>query len=158
MNWFGAPWPSYICYDGPGGSLALREDMRVERPVGSRCVQCETPIDVLDRGVIMGRAIVSRTALDRGELDAARLQRDAMHAECLVHSTSCRGCDQTRPPREAARRVWADLVGFCCPLCGRRSVNHDDIRHGYCGACHEFFPDVALPDFGQDNGNCAPSA
>ena len=29
-----------------------------------------------------------------------------------------------------------------CPKCLRISFNADDIRHRYCGACHEFHDDM----------------
>ena len=25
-----------------------------------------------------------------------------------------------------------------CPKCGMKSYNENDIKHGYCGNCHEF--------------------
>jgi hypothetical protein len=28
--------------------------------------------------------------------------------------------------------------GFTCPRCGRTSHHPDDIREGYCGACHDW--------------------
>jgi hypothetical protein len=28
--------------------------------------------------------------------------------------------------------------GFSCPKCGRTSHHPDDIREGYCGACHDW--------------------
>lgn len=27
---------------------------------------------------------------------------------------------------------------FTCPKCTRTSHHPEDVRHGYCGACHEF--------------------
>lgn len=32
-------------------------------------------------------------------------------------------------------------AGFTCPRCGRTSHHPDDVRHGYCGACHAFTGD-----------------
>lgn len=29
-------------------------------------------------------------------------------------------------------------VRFTCPRCGRSSSHPDDLRHGYCGNCHDF--------------------
>ncbi len=41
---------------------------------------------------------------------------------------------------------------FQCPDCHRKSHNPNDIRAGYCGACHRFTgePDPSLPDPGDD--------
>lgn len=33
------------------------------------------------------------------------------------------------------------LPTFVCPRCGRSSPHPDDIRYGYCGACHAFTGD-----------------
>jgi hypothetical protein len=30
------------------------------------------------------------------------------------------------------------LASFTCPACGRTSHHPEDIRNGYCGACHAF--------------------
>lgn len=27
---------------------------------------------------------------------------------------------------------------FVCPVCGAESGHPEDVRHGYCGACHDF--------------------
>jgi hypothetical protein len=27
---------------------------------------------------------------------------------------------------------------FTCPRCGRTSWNPNDLKHGYCGACHDY--------------------
>lgn len=32
----------------------------------------------------------------------------------------------------------ANDESFTCPLCGKTSYNPDDVREGYCGACHEW--------------------
>jgi len=32
---------------------------------------------------------------------------------------------------------------FTCPACGRTSHHPEDLKHGYCGACHAF---TGLPD------------
>lgn len=33
---------------------------------------------------------------------------------------------------------------FTCPKCRRTSWHPDDVKHGYCGACHEF---VSVDEF-----------
>jgi hypothetical protein len=40
--------------------------------------------------------------------------------------------------RQAAAEVAADAGGFTCPRCGRTSHHPDDVREGYCGACHDW--------------------
>lgn len=34
---------------------------------------------------------------------------------------------------------------FACPKCGRVSHHADDVRTGYCGACHEFTGEFVGP-------------
>jgi hypothetical protein len=56
-----------------------------------------------------------------------------------------------RAARSAAERHEADPAGwvaervgppgFTCPRCGRTSHHPDDIREGYCGACHDWTRD-----------------
>jgi hypothetical protein len=41
------------------------------------------------------------------------------------------------------RAPWPERPMFTCPKCGRISHNPNDLAHRYCGACHEFFPEVA---------------
>lgn len=36
------------------------------------------------------------------------------------------------------RPIGSTPVGFTCPACQRTSYHPDDIKHGYCGACHAF--------------------
>jgi hypothetical protein len=35
-----------------------------------------------------------------------------------------------------------DLRAFTCPRCGMTSRNPDDVREGYCGACHDWTREV----------------
>lgn len=35
---------------------------------------------------------------------------------------------------DAVARRWRSKV--TCPVCGRTSWHPEDVRHGYCGACH----------------------
>lgn len=37
------------------------------------------------------------------------------------------------------------MSSFTCPTCGRTSANPNDVREGYCGACHAFTGKAALP-------------
>ena len=30
------------------------------------------------------------------------------------------------------------VPSFSCPRCGRTSYHPDDVREGYCGACHDW--------------------
>jgi hypothetical protein len=32
----------------------------------------------------------------------------------------------------------------CCPQCGKRSYNLNDVRERYCGACHMFHDQMAI--------------
>lgn len=42
-----------------------------------------------------------------------------------------------------------------CPRCGMTSYNPDDIREGYCGACHDWTSVPAhAPGTCQGNGEC----
>lgn len=50
--------------------------------------------------------------------------------------------------------------GFTCPRCGKTSYHPEDLRHGYCGACHAFtglgdnFHDVLATAFETDGTGC----
>ena len=34
--------------------------------------------------------------------------------------------------------TFEPTAAFTCPRCGRTSHNPDDLREGYCGACHDW--------------------
>lgn len=34
--------------------------------------------------------------------------------------------------------MTAAATGITCPVCGRISHHPDDVREGYCGACHDW--------------------
>jgi ribosomal protein L37E len=36
---------------------------------------------------------------------------------------------------------------FTCPRCGRTSHHPDDVREGYCGACHAWTRDESVPHY-----------
>lgn len=50
--------------------------------------------------------------------------------------------------------------GFTCPRCGKTSYHPEDLRHGYCGACHAFtgvaesFHSVLATAFETDGTGC----
>jgi predicted RNA-binding Zn-ribbon protein involved in translation (DUF1610 family) len=43
-----------------------------------------------------------------------------------------------RAASAAAADFVEEAVAFTCPRCGSRSYNPNDIREGYCGACHDW--------------------
>ena len=36
------------------------------------------------------------------------------------------------------------LRSITCPKCGRTSYHPEDVRHRYCGACHQFHDDMGI--------------
>jgi hypothetical protein len=41
-----------------------------------------------------------------------------------------------------------------CPVCGRRSYNPNDVRDGYCVACHDWTSKPERPLTVRDTGGC----
>jgi hypothetical protein len=71
--------------------------------------------------------LIEATRLDRGALDLWARARPAMAAAVA----------------DALREVeLLDLRAFTCPRCGMTSRNPDDVREGYCGACHDWTREV----------------
>jgi hypothetical protein len=67
VDWFGEPWPSGICEDGPGQQRPT--------PVGELCGWCSTPILEGERGVFLPH------------YDGKTLAVMPWHRECLMRST-----------------------------------------------------------------------
>lgn len=141
--YFGDPWPSGICDEG----------RQVPVPVGEPCASCDTSIEADDRGSFLGNGVWP----DRPALVP-------VHRECSLrdvvggighiedHAYWCETMhdpDGGRSRRESSLAVWewihrhgmprpGNPALFVCPICGRRNYGVNDIRHGYCPACHAF--------------------
>lgn len=53
--------------------------------------------------------------------------------------------DKTQMQHPIDHRIRLTCPGtpsFTCPDCGATSYHPEDVRHGYCGACHAFTGDV----------------
>lgn len=46
--------------------------------------------------------------------------------------------DRLQRSWERREAQWRDVDGFTCPRCRRTSHHPEDLRQGYCGACHAF--------------------
>jgi hypothetical protein len=62
---------------------------------------------------------------------------------------AAQSCSRTYPAPivEVLGRVAeaSQQPSFLCPRCGMRSYNPNDIRWGYCGACHDYTGDPTEP-------------
>lgn len=75
------------------------------------------------------------------------------HCLCgYAHPAQAGICDVFRPVT-AVRRAGRDIpvcqpcaaaqAAFTCPRCSRTSHHPEDLRQGYCGACHDWTGDAA---------------
>lgn len=66
-----------------------------------------------------------------GPVDRELFERTAPAWNCVAYPGE--GMHYLAPD---GRCLWCG--GFECPRCGRVSHHPDDIREGYCGACHDW--------------------
>lgn len=103
-GWFGAPWPSGICYDDDG---RLRAEMRKRFPVDETCLHCGEKFEVGDRGQAMPFA-------DKRASGVAHYEIRHVHIECLLRATlgsvSCMKGEHNHATgqtyRQEALEVW----------------------------------------------------
>jgi hypothetical protein len=105
-GWFGPPWPSGVCWDD---NDRLRTDMRIQVPIGDRCLHCEAPFEPDDSGMAMPCYTTEGPSIRH------------IHKECnlrmaigslahLEHRCTCYGGTDNATPgltmREEAQMVW----------------------------------------------------
>lgn len=147
---FGGRWDAPICDEA--------EEVAV--PVGTLCLRCSEAIEASDQGVVMPLTLhpTQVSAYEAYKIGDAMAGVEvswistAQHRECnliglvghMVGVCSCTGYDTVsrEAAREAQRRVEAGALRqgktFTCPRCQRTTNNPNDVREGYCGACHDW--------------------
>jgi ribosomal protein S27AE len=68
--------------------------------------------------------------------DGRLMDADCVHGVTWYECAECERADLQAAMPDPGEEPLTE--SYTCPRCGRTSYHPDDIREGYCGACHDW--------------------